>query len=173
MRRSLILGLAALGLLAGCKGYGANSGGFGHKSQAAQVTRQASAQAQKGQTDQAAQDQTQQQDLARKQTASAPAPAAPGTMATETGKLAQVSGDTLLLDRGDKGQLPVTTDSATQVTIDGRQAALGELKPGADVRVAYQSESGGPVKAQRIEVTSTPALTPAENGPMSPVGGKP
>jgi hypothetical protein len=243
MRRSIIVGIAALGLLASCKGNDSTSGGFGQKSngqqqdpvkaaqsqsadalsrastaqkdaqskqdtaqnaqksvadaqkhltdaqakaeqqqqqaqsaqqkaltkgqQASQVASQAGQQAAQAQ---AAQAQTQQQDAAKQQASSAPAS---GATATETGKLVQVSGDTLLLDRGDKGQLPVSTDASTQVTIDGRQAAMNELKPGNDVRVAYQPGSGGQVKAQRIEATSTPASTPTSPGSTAPTSGQP
>lgn len=148
--------------------------------QAAQVATQASQQAAQGQAAQAAQYQAQQHEFAQRQSAQQPpstppaldgAAQAQAALSTETGKLAQVNGDNVVVDRGDKGQLPLATDGSTQVLIDGKVAAMTDLKPGAEVRVAYPAGGPSPAKAQRIEVTTPPA--PGISAPISPVGGKP
>jgi hypothetical protein len=94
--------------------------------------------------------------------ADAPAQPAPEEVPEVAGRVASVSGDELRIRTDDGGEERLRTDAQTLVDVDGRQAQLADLPPGAEVRASYE-EKGGEKSAVAVH-----ARTGAAPGAASP-----
>jgi colicin import membrane protein len=68
------------------------------------------------------------------------------------GKLADVSSDTLTVKTDDGRSVTLRVTGSTQVTVDGRERSIGDLREGEQVRASYDATSGDKT-ATRIEAT--------------------
>ncbi len=93
------------------------------------------------------------------------------------GQVSRVSTNELTVSRKDAPAATLHVDQMTKVEVDGKQAALSELKPGQDVKASFNFKGDRPtaieIKAQKAKGApggSTSSSTPS--GGTMPSGGK-
>jgi len=141
--------------------------------QAAQVSQQANQQALQDEQNQVQQQQAKQQQFAQQQQQAIQQPGAgqSGAAQSVSGTVGQVSNDGIVLQRQGQAPLQLNTDASTQITLDGQQASLAQLKQGANVQVSYQPDANGKQIAKSINASSS--AQPGAPSPVQPPAGTP
>ncbi|WP_242393378.1 prolipoprotein diacylglyceryl transferase [Anaeromyxobacter oryzisoli] len=108
------------------------------------------------------------------------APLAPGEIERApgeqrlSGRVARSTPDALVIDTDDGLQRTVAVPDDAAIVVNGQQASLADLAPGADVRVSYDEREDGRQIATRVEASQGTPGGMGSNAPASPgsAGGR-
>src|SRR2546421_6143805 len=75
-----------------------------------------------------------------------------------SGRAVSASSDEVLVRSSDQGDLRLKLNDSTAITVDGRMGKVDDIKPGGNVRAAYQVIDGQPT-ALRLDVTNNRSST--------------